>query len=623
MKTVFLLGLGLLASSVFANNSDTTTSRSVTGTGQAAGANVSINQIDTSAYPKVTIFATVMKDQVPLKGLGAGDFRVREDEVDQEPITVVPKLTPLSAVLALDTSGSMKKRLPEAQAAAKSFIDSLSPEDKVQVIAFARAVKPLSMEGNREAAKAAISNTVARGDTALYDALYASVDSLRNKAGRKAVTVLSDGADDNGSGKPLSKHSLDQVLTEAQEVNVPIFALGVGTEIDEPTLKRLAESTGGIFLLAPQPSELKALYARISEQLAGQYNIFYTSNLPSDGSEHQVQLKYGDSTGTKGFKAPLAMAQISKVAAADTPAPAPAAKPVNLLAADNGGHVVLTPNASWARTIDGKEDQLYWYNVGDEAVYGFKGDQPATFDTFSMLIPDANKNNVKEFELLSGDSPTGEFKSIGKFTTQNLRMMRGGGYQEFKFAPVTAKYLKVKLLAAHGGKDTRMVLYEFRLLGQPSSQAAATPAPAPKGVNLLSAANGGQVIAAPNESWARTIDGNEDQLYWYNAGDEAVYGFKDDQPATFHTFSMLIPDTNPSNVKSFELLVADDSPTGNFKSIGKFDTVNARVGNTGYQDFTFAPVTAKYLKVKLLAAHGKEGTRMVLYEFRLFGEPKK
>ena len=58
-----------------------------------------INQIETSEFPKVTIFATVLKDDSPVQGLSASDFRVREDEVDQEPITVVPKLTPLSVVL--------------------------------------------------------------------------------------------------------------------------------------------------------------------------------------------------------------------------------------------------------------------------------------------------------------------------------------------------------------------------------------------------------------------------------------------------------------------------------------------------------------------------------------------
>ena len=78
----------------------------------------------------------MLKDGLPVQGLGASDFRVREDEVDQEPITVVPKLTPLSVVLTLDTSGSMKKRLADAQAAAKSFLSTLGAKTRHRSSAF-------------------------------------------------------------------------------------------------------------------------------------------------------------------------------------------------------------------------------------------------------------------------------------------------------------------------------------------------------------------------------------------------------------------------------------------------------------------------------------------------------
>ncbi len=56
----------------------------VTGQEKAAGAEVRINQVETSEFPKVTLFATILKDGVPVQGLTASDFRVREDEVDQE-----------------------------------------------------------------------------------------------------------------------------------------------------------------------------------------------------------------------------------------------------------------------------------------------------------------------------------------------------------------------------------------------------------------------------------------------------------------------------------------------------------------------------------------------------------
>jgi len=295
-------------------------SRRVTGEEKAAGAEVRINQIETSQFPKVTIFATVLKDDSPVQGLSASDFRVREDEVDQEPITVVPKLTPLSVVLTLDTSGSMKKRLADAQAAAKSFLDTLEAQDKAQVIRFSRDVSTIFPLGsNRAAAAAAIESTVARGDTALWDALYASLESLRTVAGRKAIVLLSDGVDDDGTGKPLSKKTVADVLALARQVNVPIYAIGLGTELDEINLEKVATNSGALYLSATDPAELKRLYDSIGKQLAGQYTIYYTSNLPSDGLEHRVQLKFGATTSTKSFVPP------TRVAAAP-PTPAPTAK---------------------------------------------------------------------------------------------------------------------------------------------------------------------------------------------------------------------------------------------------------------------------------------------------------
>ena len=288
---------------VFAQ-SDTAESRRVNTQNAAAGAEVLINQVDTSAFPKVSIFATVLRDGQPVDKLTANDFRVREDEVDQEPLTVTPKLAALNAVITVDTSGSIKKNLPDVQAAASGFIDNLGTEDRFSVIGFAREVKVLSSSGDRTQAKTAIASTVARGDTALYDAIYESVAKLKDVKGRKAVILLSDGVDDNGEGKQLSKHSLDDGLSLAKQVNVPVYTVGLGAEIDESVLKKVAVDTGAKFFLAPKSSDLKQLYDNIGRQLLGQYSIEYSSNLPADGSIHNVKLSQGSAFGSKEYVSP-------------------------------------------------------------------------------------------------------------------------------------------------------------------------------------------------------------------------------------------------------------------------------------------------------------------------------
>jgi hypothetical protein len=136
-------------------------------------------------------------------------------------------------------------------------------------------------------------------------------------------------------------------------------------------------------------------------------------------------------------------------------------KGINLLAPENGGQLLLVPSDHWLETIDGKENG-FW--IGGEAVYAFKDERQATFGTFTVLIPETQNYNVKEFELLAGnDSPTGRFESIGRFQTQNIKFVKRP-YQEFKFPPVHARYLKVKILSSHAGSREALA-YEVQLLG--------------------------------------------------------------------------------------------------------------------------------------------------------------
>lgn len=317
--TFTLIGAALLSFAGHATGQEEAATRRVT----TPGAQVQIYQIDTSQFPKVAIFATVLKDGAFVPGLTDKDFRVREDEVDQEPLMVVPNLTPLSVVLTIDTSGSMKQRLTDAQAAAKSFLTTLQSQDKVQVIRFSRDVETIYELGvYRAVADAAIDSTVARGDTALWDALYASVESLRDVAGRKSIILLSDGMDDDGTGKPLSKRSADAVLALAHQVNVPIYAIGLGTELDELALKKVAGESGALYLNAIDTSGLTGLYESIGKQLTGQYTIYYTSSLPAEGSGHRVQLKFGENTSISYLPASTTVAKAATKLANSSPATA-------------------------------------------------------------------------------------------------------------------------------------------------------------------------------------------------------------------------------------------------------------------------------------------------------------
>ena len=122
-------------------------------------------------------------------------------------------------------------------------------------------------------------------------------------------------------------------------------------------------------------------------------------------------------------------------------------------------------------------------------------------------------------------------------------------------------------------------------------------------MNLLSSANGGHLMAAPDDSWRYAIDDNVDTWQYVQAGaGDGVYAFKDEQAATFDTFAMLITDTSGLNIKDFELLVGNDTPLGTFRSIGQFQTKNIRLYPSPWQEFKFEAVRARYFKLHVISA---------------------
>jgi hypothetical protein len=198
--------------------------------------------------------------------------------------------------------------------------------------------------------------------------------------------------------------------------------------------------------------------------------------LPQNQNHFQAQTPTGRASNERverpaqaGSPVPSSPAMRKSESASGPPVPATVSEPlsrskrVNLLAPENGGHLVTASSDAWQATIDGREDfSQISYGTGTEAVYAFKDERQATFDLFTILIVESWHSNVKEFELLAGnDSPTGAFESIGRFQTQNMKLFKTP-YQEFKFAPVKARYLKMKLISAYGPHPS---VLEFQLFG--------------------------------------------------------------------------------------------------------------------------------------------------------------
>ena len=165
---------------------------------------------------------------------------------------------PVSIVLALDASGSMKKKEAEVVSSAREFINALRPQDKLAVVLFSdHPVFTHDLTDNRAAALAALDQYRANGGTALYDSLSEALLHLKQAQGRRVVVVMTDGRDENNPGTgPGSVRDLDDVAALIRQTGAVMFGIGLGVNVDQEPLKKIAEWSGGRALFPADVSEL-------------------------------------------------------------------------------------------------------------------------------------------------------------------------------------------------------------------------------------------------------------------------------------------------------------------------------------------------------------------------------
>ena len=237
---------------------------------------------------------TMMNGNRELVDVSAADLTVIENGVAQQIDVFQEAVDPVSIVLALDSSGSMKKATEGAQAAARSFVHSIRQEDKLALATFAdRVWFAHDLTENRAWSLAAIDQYVASGGTALYDGLVGSFTRLKREKGRRVVVLVSDGRDENNAGTgPGSQRTVDDVFAGLKESEATVFAIGLGPRVDREFLERVATESGGEAYFPLDVSELEAHYRRVVENLRRRYVISYTStNTTRDGAWRTVQIE--------------------------------------------------------------------------------------------------------------------------------------------------------------------------------------------------------------------------------------------------------------------------------------------------------------------------------------------
>jgi len=240
----------------------------------AAGAQsseIKIVEVNTSRYDENGAVTMVVGLRNLPEALDPALLQITAEGQPVENLTVEPlgsSTVPVGVILAIDTSGSMEGApIAAAKAAARSFVEAKRPEDFVAVVTFDDQVRVLQgFTNNTETLLARIDAIEAAGATLLNDAVLRSLEMFAHPSAANLqpnLILLADGADNGSSASEA------EVLAAIGESDVRIFGIALeAPDFDPEAVRRIAEtSSGGMFLQAPSPNELTALYGQIQQEI--------------------------------------------------------------------------------------------------------------------------------------------------------------------------------------------------------------------------------------------------------------------------------------------------------------------------------------------------------------------
>jgi VWFA-related protein len=167
-------------------------------------------------------------------GLSKADFRIFEDNVEQDVEYFTNEEQPFTVALVLDMSYSTKFKIADIQAAAREIIDQLRSQDSVMVVSFDEEVHILCEPTNdRDRIYRAIKSTKVATGTSLYEAVATVMNrTLRQVKGRKAIILFTDGVDTT-SRRVTDRDNLD----DAMEIDSLVYPIRYDTYADVQAMK--------------------------------------------------------------------------------------------------------------------------------------------------------------------------------------------------------------------------------------------------------------------------------------------------------------------------------------------------------------------------------------------------
>ncbi|HEY3044446.1 MAG TPA: VWA domain-containing protein [Vicinamibacterales bacterium] len=295
----------------------------------------------------VAVYATVTgPDGRMVTNLAQNAFAIDDNGKRQDITLFANTIQPITAVVLLDRSGSMRSNFRLVERAAERFVDALQPGDKARIGSFSNRIQldPRGFTTDRgELLTILKSELQPEGPTPLWNAIYVGVTALLHQQGRRVILVFTDGMDSPESG---TANSLKTVIKYAEEEDVMVYAIGLAPAglggggfvpggsglpgrgrrpggfggrgqsggftavVDKPDggLPKIAAATGGGYFQLTSANDLAATFAHVADELHHQYALGFSPSA-LDGKLHSLDLRVkGEGMKARARKSYLARA---------------------------------------------------------------------------------------------------------------------------------------------------------------------------------------------------------------------------------------------------------------------------------------------------------------------------
>jgi VWFA-related protein len=289
-----------------------------------------------TAARTVAVYATVTNaDHRLVTDLEREQFTVEDNRKKQELSLFANDIQPITVVMLLDRSGSMRANFELVEQAGEAFVEAMLPGDQARVGSFSNRIQldPRNFTSDHDRLLQILRTELQpEGPTPLWNALNVGVTSLLHVQGRRVILVFTDGVD-NPMNFSNRNSSLKDVMKRAEEEDVMVYAIGLAGQNgpqasgwnggfgrgrggfggggfggrggfgrggfgggsgpvavdDHPDegLPKIAAATGGGYFELTNTADLSTTFRRVADELHHQYALgFPPSNL--DGKMHTL-----------------------------------------------------------------------------------------------------------------------------------------------------------------------------------------------------------------------------------------------------------------------------------------------------------------------------------------------